>query len=44
MGISAEMGVERMWRDARMIQVPDGTNGILALIQARELTGTSAFR
>ncbi len=44
MGISEELGIERMWRDARMFQVPDGMNGILALIQGRELTGTSAFR
>jgi alkylation response protein AidB-like acyl-CoA dehydrogenase len=44
MGISQEMGLERMWRDARMFQVPDGMNGILALIQGRELVGMSAFR
>lgn len=44
MGISQEMGLERMWRDARMFQVPDGMNGILALIQGRELTGIGAFR
>lgn len=44
MGISQEVGLERMWRDARMFQVPDGMNGILALIQGRELTGISAFR
>lgn len=44
MGISQELGLERMWRDARMFQVPDGMNGILALIQGRELVGMSAFR
>lgn len=44
MGISQELGLERMWRDARMFQVPDGMNGILALIQGRELTGVGAFR
>jgi len=44
MGISREMGLERMWRDARMFQVPDGMNGILALIQGREITGIGAFR
>lgn len=44
MGITAELGIERMWRDARMFQVPDGMNGILALIQGREITGVSAFR
>ncbi|MNZ84464.1 Acyl-CoA dehydrogenase [compost metagenome] len=44
MGITEELGIERMWRDARMFQVPDGMNGILALIQGREITGISAFR
>ncbi|MGO4328119.1 acyl-CoA dehydrogenase family protein [Cupriavidus sp. 2TAF22] len=44
MGISEELGLEQMWRDARVFQVPDGMNGILALIQGRELTGTAAFR
>lgn len=44
MGISQELGIERMWRDARMFQVPDGMNGILALIQGRELMGVGAFR
>ncbi|MGE8065251.1 acyl-CoA dehydrogenase family protein [Pseudomonas sp. NPDC089569] len=44
MGITEELGIERLWRDARMFQVPDGMNGILALIQGRELTGISAFR
>jgi alkylation response protein AidB-like acyl-CoA dehydrogenase len=44
MGISEELGLEQMWRDARVFQVPDGMNGILALIQGREITGTAAFR
>lgn len=44
MGISQELGLERMWRDARMFQVPDGTMGILALIHGRELTNLAAFR
>lgn len=44
MGITEELGIERLWRDARMFQVPDGMNGILALIQGREITGISAFR
>lgn len=44
MGISQELGLERMWRDARMFQVPDGTMGILALIHGREMTGIGAFR
>ncbi|WP_301780601.1 acyl-CoA dehydrogenase family protein [Caballeronia sp. SEWSISQ10-4 2] len=44
MGISQEMGIDRLWLDARMFQVPDGTNGTLALIHGRELTGIAAFR
>lgn len=44
MGISQEMGIDLLWRDARMFQVPDGTNGTLALIHGRELTGVAAFR
>ncbi|MBB5216165.1 acyl-CoA dehydrogenase family protein [Parapusillimonas granuli] len=44
MGITQELPLERMWRDARMFQVPDGTMGILALIHGRELTGIGAFR
>ncbi|MFA7944798.1 acyl-CoA dehydrogenase family protein [Pseudomonas brenneri] len=44
MGISLEMGIDKLWRDARMFQVPDGTNGTLALIHGRELTGVAAFR
>jgi alkylation response protein AidB-like acyl-CoA dehydrogenase len=44
MGISQEMGIARLWLDARMFQVPDGTNGTLALIHGRELTGIAAFR
>ncbi|HXZ07424.1 MAG TPA: acyl-CoA dehydrogenase family protein [Paraburkholderia sp.] len=44
MGISEELGIEQLWRDARVFQVPDGMNGILELIQGREITGTAAFR
>lgn len=44
MGITQELPLERMWRDARMFQVPDGTMGILALIHGREMTGIGAFR
>ncbi len=42
-GISAELGLEELFRDARMLMVPDGTNEILALIVGRELTGLDAF-
>lgn len=44
LGICEEVGLEQMWRDARVFQVPDGTNGILALIHGREITSTAAFR
>lgn len=44
MGLAVESGVEEIWRDIRMIPVPDGTNEILALIHGRELTGVGAFR
>ncbi|MBA5604237.1 acyl-CoA/acyl-ACP dehydrogenase [Duganella sp. FT3S] len=44
MGISEELALEQLWRDVRVLQVPDGTMGILALIQARSLTGVAAFR
>lgn len=44
MGISVELGLEELFRDARMLLVPDGTNEILALIVGRELTGLDAFR
>jgi alkylation response protein AidB-like acyl-CoA dehydrogenase len=44
MGIARETGLERLYRDVRMLPVPDGINGILALIQGRELVGIDAFR
>jgi alkylation response protein AidB-like acyl-CoA dehydrogenase len=44
MGLSAEARIEEIYRDIRMIPVPDGTNEILALIHGRELTGLEAFR
>jgi len=44
MGLSEELGLEELYRDARMLLVPDGTNEILALIIGRELTGIGAFR
>ncbi len=44
MGITQELPLERMWRDARMFQVPAGTMGVLALIQGCEFTGVGAFR
>ena len=44
MGISRELGLEQLYRDVRMLPIPDGTNQILTLIQGRELTGIPAFR
>ena len=44
MGLSRELGIERLARDVRMLSVPDGTPGILALIQGREITGIDPFR
>ncbi len=42
-GLSREAGVERCWRDCRMMTVIDGTSGIQRLIVGRELFGTAAF-
>ena len=44
MGLSREMELERLARDVRMLSIPDGTPGILTLIQGRELTGIDPFR
>lgn len=44
MGLSRELGLEQMARDVRTLAIPDGTPGILALIQGRELTGIDPFR
>jgi alkylation response protein AidB-like acyl-CoA dehydrogenase len=44
MGLATESRVEELYRDSRMIPIPDGTNEILALIHGRELTGLEAFR
>lgn len=44
MGLSREVGLEELYRDIRMLPIPDGTNEILALIHGRELTGFEAFR
>ena len=43
MGIARETGVERLYRDVRMLPIPDATNEILTLIIGRELTGNAAF-
>jgi alkylation response protein AidB-like acyl-CoA dehydrogenase len=44
MGLSTEAKIEALYRDIRMIPIPDGTNEILALIHGREITGFEAFR
>ena len=44
MGISTELGLEQLYRDVRMLPIPDGTNQILTLIEGREITGVSAIR
>jgi len=43
MGLAEAGGVERCWRDARMLTVIDGTTGINRLIVGRELLGHAAF-
>ena len=44
MGIAQETGMEQFYRDVRMLPIPDGVNGILTLIQGRELVSIDAFR
>lgn len=44
MGLATETGIEALYRDVRMIAIPDGTNEVLALIHGRELTGLSGLR
>jgi alkylation response protein AidB-like acyl-CoA dehydrogenase len=44
MGLSGELGLECIARDIRTLTIPDGTPGILTLIQGRELTGIDAVR
>ncbi len=44
MGISVELGLEELYRDVRMLPIPDGTNQIMTLIEGREMTGISAIR
>ena len=44
LGLARETKLERMYRDARMLSIPDGTNELLALMHVREITGIAAFR
>jgi alkylation response protein AidB-like acyl-CoA dehydrogenase len=42
-GISTEYPCERLFREARILTIPDGTTQIQKLIIGRNLTGLSAF-
>jgi alkylation response protein AidB-like acyl-CoA dehydrogenase len=42
-GISREFPVEKYFRDARMLTIPDGTTQINQLVIGRKLTGLDAF-
>ena len=42
-GVTREFPVERHFRNARMLTIPDGTTQINQLIVGRELTGIPAF-
>ncbi|MFC7157168.1 acyl-CoA dehydrogenase family protein [Halomarina halobia] len=44
MGLSRDLDVERYFRDAKMLTVPEGTTQINKLIVARDLLNLSAFR
>lgn len=43
MGLSDEYPVERYFRDARMLTIPDGTSQIQKLVVGREAIGIRAF-
>jgi len=43
MGLTKEAGVERHFRNARMLMIPDGTTQINRLVIGRELTGLNAI-
>jgi alkylation response protein AidB-like acyl-CoA dehydrogenase len=44
LGLAREARLEQMYRDMRMLSIPDGTNELLALMHGRALTGIAAFR
>lgn len=44
MGLTREVLAEKIFRDARMLTIPDGTTEIHKLIIGRHLTGISAFK
>jgi alkylation response protein AidB-like acyl-CoA dehydrogenase len=43
MGLTKEAGIERHFRNARMLTIPDGTTQVNRLVIGRELIGLSAF-
>ena len=43
MGLSDEYPVERYFRDARSLTIPDGTTQIQKLVVGREVLGMRAF-
>jgi acyl-CoA dehydrogenase len=43
MGLTKEVLAEKLFRDARMLTIPDGTTEIHKLVIGRHLTGISAF-
>ncbi|WP_078428264.1 acyl-CoA dehydrogenase family protein [Alkalihalobacterium alkalinitrilicum] len=43
-GLSKEFPIERLFRDARMLTIPDGTSQIQKLIVARNTLGLAAFK
>jgi alkylation response protein AidB-like acyl-CoA dehydrogenase len=43
MGLSEEYPVERYFRDARTMTIPDGTTQIQKLVVGREVIGIRAF-
>lgn len=44
MGLAVDTGVERIFRDARMLTIPDGPTQLHKLLIGRELTGVSALK
>ncbi|WP_077213209.1 acyl-CoA dehydrogenase family protein [Bacillus dakarensis] len=43
-GLTSEFPLERLYRSARILPIPEGTTQIQQLIMGRELTGISAFK
>ncbi|WP_084783300.1 acyl-CoA dehydrogenase family protein [Bacillus dakarensis] len=43
-GLTTEFPLERLYRNAKILTIPEGTSQIQKLIMGRELTGMSAFK